>query len=175
MTIYEYKGMKPTVGQDCFIAASADIIGDVRLGDHASVWFGAVVRGDLAPVIIGKNSNIQDNSVVHVIRDVPTLIGDHVAVGHGVVIHSATIEENCLIGMGAVILDQAVIGHGSIVAAGAVVSPRTVIPPHSLVMGVPGKPVKTLDPSTEEARIKHALTYAALAGDYLQEDYSKTE
>ena len=175
MAVITVYGKTPDVGSAAFVAPNATLAGDVVLAAGSSVWYGAVVRGDTGAIRIGKNSNIQDNSVVHVIRDVPTLIGDHVAVGHGVVIHSATIEENCLIGMGAVILDQAVIGHGSIVAAGAVVSPRTVIPPHSLVMGVPGKPVKTLDPSTEEARIKHALTYAALAGDYLQEDYCKTE
>jgi len=168
MTIYEYQGARPVIGQDCFIADSADVIGAVRIGDGSSIWFGSVVRADLAPITIGRNSNIQDNCVVHVIKDIPTVIGDHVSLGHGVIIHAATIEDNCLIGMGAVVLDQAVIGHGSIIAAGTVVPPRMVIPPHSQVMGVPGKVVKTLDPDMEQKRVNHADTYAGLAKTYLK-------
>lgn len=168
MGIYEYNGILPEIGSSCYIAPSADIIGHVELGEGSSVWFGTVLRGDIAPIRIGRGCNIQDNSVLHGIVNGPVILGDHVAVGHGCIIHAATIEENCLIGMGAVVLDQAHIGRGSIIGAGAVVPPHATIPPFSQVLGVPGKVVKTLAVETEQARIEHAARYQALAQAYLE-------
>ena len=166
MGSYEYKGIEPVIGQGCYVAPSADLIGDVELGDGSSVWFGTVLRGDIAPVRIGRGCNIQDNSVLHGIVDGPVILGDNVAVGHGCIIHAAVIEDNCLIGMGAVILDEAHIGRGAVSGAGAVGPPRAVIPPFSQVLGVPGKVVKQLDPSTEQDRIDHAARYQLLAQEY---------
>lgn len=167
MAIYDYKGITPILAEDCFIAPSADVIGDVRLGAGCSVWFGAVIRGDMAPISIGAGSNVQDQCMVHVDKGIPTVIGEHVTIGHGAIIHGATVEDHCLIGMGAIILDEAVIGQGSVVAAGAVVAPGTQVPPLSQVMGVPAKVVKSLAPETEAKRVDHANTYRGLGREYL--------
>lgn len=168
MSIYDYKGVLPRIPEDCFIADSAAVIGDVSIGGGSSVWFGAVLRGDVSYIAIGENTNIQDNCVVHVDDDVPTVIGSNVTVGHNAIIHAATVEDDCLIGMGAIVLDFAHIGRGSIIAAGAVVPPHAEIPPFSQVAGVPGKVVKTLDPETAEKRRSHAANYAALSKDYIK-------
>jgi len=167
--IKEYKGKKPKIGKNCFIAETAVLIGDVVLGDNCNIWYGAVLRGDLAPIIIGKNCNIQDNCTLHVDTDVPVMMGDRVTVGHGAIIHSAVVEDNCLIGMGAVLLDKCRIGRGSIVGAGSLVTQGKDIPAFSLVMGVPGKPVKELPAETEADRIAHADNYVLLAEEYIKE------
>jgi carbonic anhydrase/acetyltransferase-like protein (isoleucine patch superfamily) len=151
----------PSIGARAMVAPGAAVVGDVRIGADASFWYGAVLRADLAPVIVGLRTNIQDGTVVHVADDTPCEVGDDVVVGHRAMLHACRIEPGCLIGMQATILDEAVIGHGSVVAAGALVTQRTVIPPHSLVMGVPGKVVKKLD---EEAEAFHR----ALAGKYVR-------
>lgn len=137
-----FEGQAPAVDEKTFVADGARVIGKVTLKEFASVWFNSVVRGDVNRIEIGRYSNIQDNSVVHVADDYPCIIGDFVTVGHNCVLHACTIEEHCLIGMGAVILNGAVIGKGSIVAAGAVVRERQIIPPHSLVVGLPAKVIK---------------------------------
>lgn len=168
MPIVEYKGKLPKIGKNCFVAETAVLVGDVTLKDGANIWYGAVLRGDLAPIVIGENSNVQDNCVVHIDEGIPTILGDNVTVGHGAIIHACTIEDNCLIGMGATVLDNAHVGRASIIGAGAVVSPRSVIPPFSQVLGIPGKVVKTLAPETEEDRIKHALSYVETAQDYIK-------
>ena len=170
MANYAFKGKAPQIGAGCFVAPSADLVGDVRLGDGSSVWYGAVLRGDIAPILVGRNCSIQDNSVFHVDEGIPVVLGDDVTVGHGCVIHSATIEDSCLIGMGAVVLDEAHIGRSSVIGAGAVVPPHAVIPPFSQVLGVPGKVVKQLDPATEQDRQAHAAAYVQLANEFLSEE-----
>jgi carbonic anhydrase/acetyltransferase-like protein (isoleucine patch superfamily) len=167
MGIYEYKGKSPRIGESCFIAESADIIGDVTIGAGSSVWYGVVIRGDMAPVVIGRNVSIQDNSVVHVDAGIPTVIGDNVTVGHAAIIHAATVEDNCLIGMGAIVLDEARIGHGSLIGAGALAPPRKNIPPRSQVMGSPCVITKQLSEADEQGFIEHAQRYARLGGDHL--------
>lgn len=136
--IRPYRGIFPRIPSSAFVEASAQIIGDVVLGERASVWFNTVVRGDVNYIRIGEETNVQDGSVVHVTRDkYPTIIGNRVSIGHNATVHGCVIEDHCLIGMGAVILDQVVVGEGSIVAAGAVVTSGMKIPPRSLVAGVP--------------------------------------
>lgn len=161
-----YQGLKPRIAPDCFIAETADIIGDVRIAAGGNIWYNATLRGDVSYISIGKNSNVQDNCCLHVDYDVPTILGDNVTVGHGAIIHAATVEDNCLIGMGAIVLDYALIGQGSIIGAGAVVPPNMVVPPNSLVMGVPGKVVKKLTAEREQGLVEHALKYVDLAADY---------
>jgi carbonic anhydrase/acetyltransferase-like protein (isoleucine patch superfamily) len=161
-----YLGKLPSFGARVMIAAGAAIAGDVHLAEDVSIWYGAVLRGDLARVTVGARTNIQDGTVVHVADDGPAEIGADVVVGHRAVIHACRIEDACLIGMQATILDQAVIGAGSVVGAGALVTQRTVIPPRSLVLGAPAKVIRTL---TEEDEAFHR----ALAGKYvrLKENY----
>ena len=138
-----------------FIHPNAIVCGDVTLGAHASVWPTAVVRGDTAAIVIGESSNIQDGTIVHVDQGVPTTIGARVAIGHRAIIHGCTIEDDCLIAMGAVLLNRVVVGRGSIVGAGAVCTEGMVIPPNSVVLGVPGKVVR---PTTAEMRERIART-----------------
>ncbi len=135
--IRSFDGKTPRIDPTAFIAETAYIIGDVEIGAGSSVWPGAVVRGDFAPIRVGSGTHIEDNTVVH--TGMPLEIGDNVTVGHGVVIHCRKIGSRCLIGNNATLLDGAEIGDGSIVAAGAVVTPRTVVPPGSFVAGVPGE------------------------------------
>jgi carbonic anhydrase/acetyltransferase-like protein (isoleucine patch superfamily) len=137
--------MGPTVHPTAFIASTAAVMGDVTLGPEASVWYGAVLRGDMAPIIIGAQSNIQDGSVVHVDEGVPCQVGQRVGVGHRVILHGCTVEDDCLIAMGSVLLNGVIIGSGSVVAAGAVLPEGMRVPPRSLVMGVPGRIVRQVD------------------------------
>lgn len=122
-----------------FIAPDVVIIGDVKLGSNSSVWYGAVIRGDVAPISIGENTNIQDTCVLHADPGAACTIGDRVTVGHGAIVHGATVEDDVLIGMRAVVMNHAVIGSGSVIAAGAIVTEKTIIPPGSLVVGTPAK------------------------------------
>lgn len=168
MAIEKYEEKIPKIDDDCYIANSADIIGEVTIGKGSSVWYGAVIRGDIAPVYIGENTSIQDNCTVHVNHGMPAAIGNNVTVGHNAVIHAAKIHDNCLIGMGAVVLDNAVIGSGSIIGAGSVVKEGEEIPANSLAVGIPAKVVRTLDEKREEALLQHALSYSALAENYLK-------
>ena len=140
MAIYELDGVRPTLGRDVFIADSAAVIGDVHLADGASVWFGAVIRGDYMPIRIGARTNIQDNAVVHITAGMnATTIGDDVTVGHSAIVHGCTVGHRCLVGMSSTILDGAVIGDESFVAAGSLVTPGTIIPARSFVMGRPAR------------------------------------
>src|SRR5215813_9991931 len=135
-----YKGVYPRVASTAYIEESAQVIGDVTVGEHASIWFQAVVRGDIMPIRIGNYSNVQDGCILHVVKDrFPAVIEDWVTLGHGVIAHGCTIRSHCLIGMRATLLDDVEIGEGSIIAAAALISPGTKIPPHSLVMGIPGR------------------------------------
>jgi carbonic anhydrase/acetyltransferase-like protein (isoleucine patch superfamily) len=141
---YEFKGVRPTCHPESFIADGGRVIGKVTLGQYSSIWFNAVIRGDVNAISLGAYSNIQDNSVVHVADAFPAIIGDFVTVGHKACLHGCTIEDHCLIGMNATILTGAVIGRGSIIAAGALVKENQVIPPHSLVVGVPAKIIREI-------------------------------
>lgn len=142
----KYLSRTPQIDPTAWIAPSADVMGDVRIGPRSCVLYQCVMRGDIEKIIIGEGSNIQDGSVIHLADDLPVIIGDYVTVGHNAMIHACTIEDECLIGMSSTILDGAVIGRRSIVAAGAVVPPGMIVPPGSMVMGVPGK----LRPLAEE-------------------------
>ncbi|MBI5238246.1 MAG: gamma carbonic anhydrase family protein [Deltaproteobacteria bacterium] len=135
-----YKGITPKLHETVFVQDGVRIIGDVEIGEKSSVWFNTVIRGDVNYIRIGKRTNIQDNSSLHVTKDTyPLIIGDDVTVGHGVVLHGCTVKDRCLIGMGAVLLDDAEIGPDSIVGAGALVTEGTKVPSGSLVIGMPGR------------------------------------
>jgi len=160
-------GRTPRIAASAYIAPSADVIGDVDLGENSSIWFQCVLRGDIEPIHIGANSNIQDGTVIHTMHGAPATVGDWVTVGHRVVLHGCLVENHCLIGMGAVLLNHAHVGEGSIVAAGAVVAENTVIPPRSLYMGVPAK-VRRAVTEDEQAFIRmHAAHYLEYKERYL--------
>lgn len=131
--------IEPTIPATAWIAPTATVRGKVTLGEHVSVWYGAVIRGDEAEVRVGNGSNIQDTAVLHVSSGFPCIVGDNVTVGHGAIVHGCTVEDGALIGMRATVLDGAVIGAGAMVGAGPVVPPGMVVPPHTLVMGIPAK------------------------------------
>ena len=155
------RGFTPQIGKDCFLAPNASIIGDVVMGDECSVWFGTVLRGDVNSIRIGNRVNIQDGSVLHTLYQKSTIeIGDDVSIGHNVTIHGAKIHDLALIGMGAVVMDDAEVGEGAIVAAGSVVLSRTKIGPNELWAGAPAKFVKMVDPAqSAEINRKIARNY----------------
>ena len=159
--IKEFEGNIPDIDVKTFIAEGAIVVGKVKLNKFSSIWHNTVVRGDVNRIEIGRYTNIQDNSVVHVADEYPTIIGDYVTVWHGAIMHGIIIEDLCSIGMGSVSLNGAVIGRGSIVAAGAVVKEGQIIPPYSLVMGVPAKVVEKL-PDKIGAIHAQALKYKSL-------------
>jgi carbonic anhydrase/acetyltransferase-like protein (isoleucine patch superfamily) len=164
-----YRSILPRVHPTAFVDQSAQVIGDVEIGEESSVWMCVVIRGDVHRIRIGRRSNVQDGTVVHVMKDThATTIGDEVTIGHGAIVHGCTIEPLCLIGMGAVILNGAQIGEGSIVAAGTLVVENAKIPPRSLVMGSPGKVRRQLaDADLAEIRM-YADRYVQYRLDYLQ-------
>lgn len=165
-----YKGISPTVPPSCYVDDSAQLIGDVVLGENASVWMNAVLRGDVHFIRVGANSNIQDCSVLHgMLNQWPVVVGDWVTVGHSVMLHGCVVEDRCLIGMGVVILNGARIGAGSIIAAGTVIPEGTVIEPGSLVMGVPGKVRKRLSEADQETILRYARNYLGYKENYLAE------
>jgi carbonic anhydrase/acetyltransferase-like protein (isoleucine patch superfamily) len=135
----------PKIHHSAFIAPSAAVMGNVSLGEDASVWYGAVLRGDMAPIQIGSQTNLQDGTIVHVDEGVPCTIGSRVGVGHRVILHGCTVEDECLIGMGSILLNRVTVGRGSVIAAGAVLREGMSVPAGSLVMGVPGKVVRPVD------------------------------
>jgi len=142
--IWEHNGKRANIAGECFIAPSADLIGDVTLGERVNIWYGAVVRADVNTITIGSETNIQDNAVLHVTKENSLSIGDRCTIGHGAIVHACTVSDRCLIGMGAIILDGAHIGEDSLVAAGAVVPPNKHFPPRSLLMGSPATVVRSL-------------------------------
>lgn len=154
--------VRPRVHRTAYVARSADVVGDVELAEEVSVWYGCVLRGDIAPITVGPRSNLQDLTVVHVDVDRPTRIGAGVGVGHRAIIHGCDIEDECLIGMGAVVLSHARIGRGSLVAAGAVVTEGTEAPPGSLLVGVPAKVVREVDDRLRERMRLTVAHYRAL-------------
>ena len=167
--IKTFAGKTPVIDESAFIAENASIIGDVTIGKGSSVWYSAVLRGDMCAIKIGENSNIQDNATVHVGMKEEAVIGNGVTVGHNALVHGATIGDNALIGMGSVVLDGAVIGENSIVAAGAVVTAKTVIPPNSLAAGIPATVIKELSPQQIMGNKMNAMGYTTLATKYKKE------
>lgn len=170
--IKSVRGFTPSIGKDCFLAENATIVGDTTIGDGCSIWFNAVLRGDVNTIRIGNHVNIQDGAVLHTLYQKSTIeIGDYVSIGHNVTIHGASIQDYALIGMGATVLDGAVVGAGAIVAANALVLSNTIIPPNTIWAGVPAKQVKEVAPEqAKEINQKIAHNYAMYAGWYTQDD-----
>lgn len=166
--IKSVRGFTPVIGEKCFLAENSTIVGDVVMGDGCSIWFNAVLRGDVNSIRIGNNVNIQDGSVLHTLYQKSTIeIGDNVSVGHNVVIHGAKIKDYALIGMGSVVMDDAVVGEGAIVAAGSVVLSKTQIEPYTIYAGSPAKFVKKVDPEqSQEINQKIAHNYQMYASWY---------
>ncbi len=163
-----FLGKGPTLGHAVYIAAGAIVTGDVTLGDYASVWYNAVLRGDINRIVVGHHTNIQDTAVLHLADQLPCVLGNHVTVGHGAVVHACTIKDEVLIGMRAIVLDGAVVGEQSLIGAGSLVTQGTEIPPGSLALGSPARVVRRLtDP--ERAGLKRiAEKYVQIAGYNLQ-------
>ncbi len=169
MSIYELKGVRPTLGRGVFVADSAAVIGDVRLGDQCGVWFGAVLRGDYFPIRVGARTNIQDNAVLHITAGkAATNVGDDVTIGHSAIIHGCTIGDRCLVGMGSTVLDGAAIGEDCFIAAGSLVTPGTVVPPRSFVMGRPAKVTRRVTDADIEWMREAAALYVGYAKDFLE-------
>lgn len=158
-------------GKDVFIAPNATVIGNVHLADESSVWFGAILRGDGDEIYVGARSNIQDGCIVHVDPGVPVHIGEDVVVGHGAIIHGATVGDNSLIGMRATLLNNVKVGKGCIIGAHSLLTEGTEIPDYSVVMGVPGKIVKQLSPEAAEKIKENAARYVALGKRYLAGEF----
>jgi carbonic anhydrase/acetyltransferase-like protein (isoleucine patch superfamily) len=168
--IRSYKGITPTVPDTCYIDASAQLIGDVVLGEHASVWMNAVLRGDVHAIRIGAHSNVQDCSVLHGMKQqYGVFVGDYVTVGHSVTLHGCVVEDRCLIGMGSIILNGARIGAGSIIAAGTLIPENTVVEPGSLWMGSPGKLRRQLEDEDQKMIMRYAKNYLEYKESYLSE------
>jgi carbonic anhydrase/acetyltransferase-like protein (isoleucine patch superfamily) len=166
--IKSVRNFTPQLGEDCFLAENATIVGDVVIGNSCSIWFNAVLRGDVNSIRIGNHVNIQDGAVLHTLYQKSVVeIGDYVSIGHNAIVHGATIENYALIGMGATVLDHVVVGEGAIVAAGSVVLTNTVIPPNTIWAGVPAKYMKDVDPAqSKEINRKIAHNYEMYAGWY---------
>lgn len=166
--IKEVRGFTPQIGEDCYLAENATIVGDVIMGNGCSIWFNAVLRGDVNSIRIGNHVNIQDGAVLHTLYQKSTIeIGDYVSVGHNVTIHGATVKDYALIGMGATVLDGAVIGEGAIIAANALVLSNTIVEPNTIWAGVPAKMVKKVDPQqSQEINQRIAHNYAMYASWY---------
>lgn len=164
--ILNFEGKKPVINEKAFVAENANIIGEVIIGEYASIWYNVVLRGDIASIVIGKNTNIQDGSVVHCDMGVSTIIGSNVTVGHNVVLHACKIGDGSLIGIGAIVLDKAEVGEGAIVGAGAIVTPRTKIPSYTMALGIPAKVVRNLTKEEVEDLKKHTWGYVELMKKY---------
>ena len=168
--IRSYKGVLPKTPASCYVDESAQLIGDVVLGENASVWMNAVLRGDVNAIRIGENSNVQDCSVLHGMKDKYAVsVGDWVTVGHSVTLHGCSIGNRCLIGMGAVILNNARVGEGSIIAAGTLIPENTTVEPYSLWMGVPGQFRRKLGEEEQEMILRYAKNYLEYKEQYLKE------
>jgi len=159
---------RPKLGKNVYVAKSATVLGDVTLGDEASVWCNAVLRGDINRIVIGHHSNVQDNAVLHLADDYGCILGNYVTVGHNAIVHACTIEDDVLVGMGSVILDGAVVGAQSIIGARALVPQGAQIPPGSMVLGVPGKVVRQLSAEERAALKGWAEKYVGVAAYYLK-------
>src|SRR5467141_958154 len=168
--IRSYKGISPTIPASCYVDESAQLIGDVVLGEHVSVWMNAVLRGDVHSIRVGAHSHIQDCSVLHGMKQqYGVFLGEYVTVGHSVTLHGCTIEDRCLIGMGSIILNGAVIGAGSIIAGGTLIPEGTIVEPNSLWMGSPGTFRRHLDKKDEETILRYVDNYLGYKKSYLVE------
>ena len=168
--IRSYQGITPTIAGSCYVDESAQIIGDVVLAEHASVWMNAVLRGDVHSIRIGAYSNVQDCSVLHGMKEQHgVFVGEYVTVGHSVTLHGCVVEDRCLIGMGSVILNGARIGAGSIIAAGTLIPEKTVVEPGSLWMGSPGEFRRKLNQKDQESILRYANNYLGYKESYLKE------
>ena len=169
LVLRSYRGVSPRVHPSVFIDDSAQVIGDVDIGEESGVWMSVVIRGDVNTIHVGRRTNIQDGTVVHAMTGThPTTIGDNVTIGHGAIVHGCTVEDQCLIGMGAILLNGVVVGSGSIVAAGTLLAENMKVPPKSLVMGSPGK-VKRLLTHAEIAEIQtYADRYVGYRLDFMK-------
>jgi carbonic anhydrase/acetyltransferase-like protein (isoleucine patch superfamily) len=169
--VRSFDGKRPQLGRGVFLAETCALIGDVVIGDESSIWYAAVLRGDVYPIRVGARTNLQDGTIVHVTSArFATAIGDDCTIGHAAIVHGCTIEDGCLIGMGATILDGARIGRGSLVGAGALVTPGANIPPESLVLGAPARVVRPINLSEREQIEYGAVHYVELARRYLAAD-----
>jgi gamma-carbonic anhydrase len=162
----------PQLGPNVYIATGAVVLGDVRLGDSASVWFNAVLRGDINYISVGHHSNVQDNAVLHLADEFPCIVGNYVTIGHLAMVHACTIGDECLVGMGATILDGAVIGEQSVIGANALVLQGTIVPPGSLVLGAPAKIKRALTPEERQNLKARAEKYVHVAAYYLEQRIS---
>jgi gamma-carbonic anhydrase len=165
--ILSVRGIEPKFGKDCFIAENATIIGEVEMGDHCSIWFNAVVRGDVHYIRVGNNTNIQDGAVIHcTYKKAPTEIGNNVSIAHNAIVHGCTIEDNVLIGMGAIVMDHAVVRTGSVIAAGAVVLAHTIVESGYVYAGTPARKIKEVDDKMREVFERTANNYIMYAKWY---------
>ena len=168
--IRSYQGHTPVIPASCYIDVSAQIIGDVELGEHSSVWMNAVVRGDVHSIRIGAHSKVQDCAVLHGMRyKYPVIVGDWVTIGHNATVHGCVVEDVCLIGMGATVMNNAKIGEGSVIAAGSVIPEGMVVPAKSLVAGVPGKVRRSLTSDDHEMILQYGRNYLDYVKMYLEE------
>jgi len=168
--IRSYQGHTPVIPESCYVDISAQVIGEVVLGEHASVWMNAVLRGDVHSIQVGAHSNVQDCAVLHGMRHLyPVIVGEYVTIGHNATVHGCIVEDACLVGMGATIMNNARIGEGSIVAAGAVVPEGMAVPPGSLVAGVPGRVRRQLTSDDRDMILKYARNYLDYTKIYLEE------
>jgi len=174
MTIQTFSGLTPAIGRRVFLAANAVVVGDVTLGDDVSVWYNVVIRGDIHWIRIGARSNLQDGVIIHVERGLyPTLLEEEVSVGHGAMLHGCTVGAGSLIGMGAMVLNNAVIGEGSLVAAGAVVREGFKVPPRSLVAGVPAVVKRPLTDAEADRARRTASNYVEYKNNYLEQGFER--
>lgn len=165
------KNKSPKFGKVCWLAETATVIGDVEMGDECTIWYNAVLRGDVNFIKIGNKVNIQDNAMVHcTYQKAGTSLGNEVSVGHNAIVHGCTIDDKVLIGMGAIVMDNVHVGTGSIIAAGAVVKENTKIPPYTLWAGVPAKQVKTLDPKTSIEKLEKLANNYVMYAKWYQEE-----
>lgn len=162
-------GISPQFGADCYLAETATVIGQVTMGNHCSVWFNAVIRGDVHTITIGDNTNVQDNAIIHcTYQQAKTVIGNNVTIAHRAIVHGCTLEDNVMIGMGAIVMDHAVVQSGALVAAGAVVLEGTVVEANSVYAGIPAKKVKALGPENKAMMERIAANYVKYAGWYTE-------
>jgi carbonic anhydrase/acetyltransferase-like protein (isoleucine patch superfamily) len=167
--ILPVKGISPVFGEDIFIAPNATVVGDVKMGASCSIWFNAVIRGDVNSIVIGDRVNIQDNAVVHCTYEKnATFIGSNVSIGHSAIVHGCTVHDNVLIGMGAIVMDRAVIGSNSIIAAGAVVLEGTIVPSGTIFGGVPAKKIKDVSPELVSGEIERIANNYSLYSSWFK-------
>ena len=164
--IVQFKNKSPLIDSTALVVENATVIGEVYIGKYSSVWFSAVLRGDIESISVGDYTSIQDGSVIHVAENLPTRIGNYVTIGHGAILEGCTVEDFALIGIGATILNEVIIGKNSIIAAGTVVTPRTIIPAYSMVMGIPGKVVRKINEDEASHLKEHAEGYVRLMKEY---------